>query len=90
MITDIEVINLEGSGEQTITLDADSVKNMTDGNNTLLIKGDGEEGNTDTVNLDSGWVDNNVQDVVDDTTYNVLDNSDNQIKIEDGVNYHIA
>ncbi|WP_374381767.1 DUF5801 repeats-in-toxin domain-containing protein [Dongia sp.] len=39
-ISNVEVIGLEGNGAQTITLDAQSVLDMADGENTLFIRAD--------------------------------------------------
>jgi hypothetical protein len=67
-ITNIETLNLNGGGgsEQHVTLDADSVLDMTDGRHTLVIQGD----NNDNVTLNGDW--NKVGSVTDHNhTYDV-------------------
>ncbi|TXG97842.1 MAG: VWA domain-containing protein, partial [Nevskiaceae bacterium] len=68
-ISNIETLNLNGGGssEQTITLDADSVLDMTDGRNTLVIQGNDH----DNVTLNGDW--NKVGSVTDHGhTYDVF------------------
>ncbi len=90
LIVDMEVIDLSDSGSQKIILDATSVKNMTDADNTLLINGDGGD-NADIVNL-PGWTKNDSTATIDDITYNVFTAPDDSatVKIEDGITYNIA
>ncbi len=88
-LLNMEVIDLTDNGQQTVTFDAESVKGMTDDDNSLLINGDTTADSKDTVNLGNSWNDSNPQEVIDSVTYNVLTDNDATLKIEDGVTYHI-
>ncbi len=92
VIMDMEIIDLTGSGQQSITLDAAHVKAMTGDDNILLIRGDTTDDAGDTVNLENGWTDTGTTEEVGDMIYHILNNADDtaHLKIEDGVNYHIA
>ncbi len=90
LIVDMEVIDLEGNGQQTIDLDKAHVESMTDDGNTLLIKGDTTDGAKDTVNLESGWTSSGSTETIDGVSYHVLTNDNATLKIEDGVNYNIT
>jgi hypothetical protein len=66
-ITNVETLDLSGGKEQHVTLDADSVLDMTDGRHTLVIQGD----NNDNVTLNGDW--NKVGSVTDHGhTYDVF------------------
>ncbi len=87
-LLNMEIIDLDGHGQQEITLNASSVTNMTDGDSTLIINGDV---GGDMVNLESDWADATPStEVIGGVTYNVLDNGNAHLKIEDGVTYNIA
>ncbi|PID99809.1 MAG: hypothetical protein CSA81_14475 [Acidobacteria bacterium] len=92
LIVDMEIIDLEGSGQQSITLDAEHVKAMSGNDNTLLVKGDTADGARDTVNLEHGWTDTGTTEEIGDMVYHVLNNAENDahLKIQQGVEYHIA
>ncbi len=89
-LLNMEIIDLTDNGQQTVTFDAASLKDMTDGNNELTIRGDTATDSEDTVNLENGWNDSNPQEVIDNVAYNILTKDDATLKIEDGINYHIA
>ncbi len=86
LIVDMEIIDLSGNGQQTITLDATSVQNMTDDKNTLLINGDTDDSNEDTVTI-SGWTQGTDSETIGDTTYNVFTDNTNSatIKVQQGI-----
>ncbi len=90
LVVDMEIIDLTGSGKQTIDLDGEHVKAMTGNDNTLRIKGDTASGNEDCVNLEHGWTDTGTTEEVGGIIYHILDNGDAHLKIQQGVEYHIA
>jgi Ca2+-binding RTX toxin-like protein len=66
-IVDIEVIDVTGSGSNTLTLDFQEVVNISSSSNTLLVRRD----IGDTVNIGSGWT-QQVDQTVDSVTYDIF------------------
>jgi len=66
VISDIEVIDLTGSGDNSITLDASEILQITDGDNTIRIDGDAG----DSVDV-ADFTDTDTNQTVDGTDYDV-------------------
>ena len=66
-VVDIEVIDITGSGDNTLTLDVQEVLNISTHSNTLIVKRDAG----DMVNRSSGWT-RQADEVIDDDTFEVF------------------
>jgi hypothetical protein len=66
-IQDIEVINISGSGNNTLTLNDQEVVNISSTSNTLLVRRNAD----DTVNIGSGWTQEANQ-TIDSVTYEIF------------------
>ncbi len=93
LIVDMEIIDLTANGRQSITLNAASVKNMTDDRNELLIQGDTAAGSEDVVTASGGWIQGADQ-VIDTINYHVFTHGtgDDQLhlKIQEGLDHRIT
>ncbi|PIE88850.1 MAG: hypothetical protein CR997_14210 [Acidobacteria bacterium] len=92
-LLNMEIIDLTNNGQQTVTLDAASVQNMTDGNNELTIQGDTATDSEDTVIASGGWTQDADQ-TIDTINYHVftcISGSDTlQLNIEEHLIYNIS
>jgi Ca2+-binding RTX toxin-like protein len=66
-VTDIEVIDISGSGANTLTLDFQEVVNISSTSNTLLVR----QSAADTVNIGTGWTQGSQQ-TIDSVTYDIF------------------
>jgi len=76
-ITDVEAIDVRGSGDNTLTLDVREVLNISSHSNTLLVRRE----NADTVNMGPGWTQQGVE-VINSVTYNVYVQGAATLKVE--------
>ena len=79
-ITDIEEIDLVGTGANTLTLDFREVLNISRTSNTLIVRGTVD----DTVNANTGWT-QEVDEVIGSTTFHVFTQGNATLKLQAGI-----
>ena len=85
-IVDIEVIDITGSGADTLTLDFQEVVNLSSDSNTLLVRGNVR----DEVNIGVGWLQSGTE-IIGADTFVVFTQGATTLKIQQGIhNWHHA
>lgn len=77
-IVDVEVIDIRGTGDNTLTLDFQEVTNISSSSNTLTIRHD----SGDTINIGDGWVQTSRR-TVESIAYEVFTQGVAELLIED-------
>ena len=77
-LTDIEVIDITGSGANTLTLDFQEVVNLSSTSNTLLVRRNAD----DTVNIGSGWT-SGARQTIDSVTYEIFQQGAATLGVQD-------
>lgn len=77
-ITDIEKIDISGSGSNTLTLDVREVLNVSSASNTLLVQRDDD----DTVNIGDGWT-SQANQTIDAINYDIFTQGNAILGIQD-------
>ena len=76
-IVDVEVIDIRGSGANTLTLDVREVLNLSSHSNTLIVRSDTE----DTVNVGAGWTQQS-DEMIDGDSFEVFTQGAATLKIQ--------
>ncbi|MEQ1828955.1 MAG: integrin alpha, partial [Pirellula sp.] len=73
---DVESIDIRGSGANTLTLNLQEVRNISDASNTLVVR----RGDDDTVNIGIGWI-QQANETIDSAVFNVFQQGNMTLKV---------
>ena len=75
-VTNVERIEIDGSGRNVLTLNNAVVQAITDANNTLIVDG----GSDDRINIRTGWT-SGTDEMIDGNTFSVFTQDGNTLKV---------